>query len=107
MPVSYFSDKIDFSNPRWWVFSRVMAAIFAGYALATTSTLFINQLLTPVAGKYQALHSGLLISFIVYACAIMWVFSVTTAKRAWVGLIKLNIILIILTWALVQISNYR
>lgn len=105
--MSYLRDKINFTNPRWWVFSRVMAAIFAGYALATTSTLFINQLLTPASGKYQALHSGLLLSFLVYACAVMWVFSVSTAKHAWIGLIKLNIILMVLTWVLVQINNYK
>jgi hypothetical protein len=105
--VSYFNNKIDFSNPRWWVFSRIMAAIFAGYALATASILFIDQLLTPVSGKYQALHSGLMLSFLVYACAVMWVFSVTTATRAWLGLIKLNVMLIVLTWVLVQIGQYR
>lgn len=82
-----------------------MAAIFAGYALATTSILFIEQLLSPFSGQYQALHSGLLLSFLIYSGAVMWVFSVASAKRAWFGLIKSNVILIILTWVLIQVNK--
>ncbi|MEI6894543.1 MAG: hypothetical protein V5789_07900 [Colwellia sp.] len=103
--MSYFSDKINFISPRWLVFSRVVAAIFAGYALATTSTLFFGQLLLTSVGKYEAVHIGMLLSFPIYACAAMWVFSVASAQKAWIGLIKLNVILMIFTWLLVQANS--
>ena len=103
--MSYVSSKFNFTSPRWSVFSRVIAAIFAGYALATASALFIEQLLTPLSGKYQGLHTGLLLSFLVYSGAVIWVFSVDSAKRAWLGLFTANIILIVLTWILLQINN--
>jgi hypothetical protein len=94
-----------FINPRWWVFSRILAATFGGYILATSSTLFFGQLLLQSAGKYQALHTGMLLSFLIYACAAMWVFSTVTAKRAWLGLIQLNFALILLTWLLMQVNS--
>jgi len=94
-----------FANPRWWITSRVMAAIFAGYALATTSSLFFGQLLIPSLGVYQALHIGMLLSFLIYACAAMWVFTVSTAKKAWFGLISLNLILMALTWVIMQVNS--
>jgi hypothetical protein len=82
-----------------------MAAIFAGYALATTSSLFFGQLLIPSLGVYQALHIGMLLSFLIYACAAMWVFTVSTAKKAWFGLISLNLILMALTWVIMQVNS--
>jgi hypothetical protein len=82
-----------------------MAAIFAGYALATTSSLFFGQLLLQSLGEYQAFHTGLLLSFLIYACAAMWVFAVSTAKKAWFGLISLNLILMALTWVIMQVNN--
>ncbi|MGV2872710.1 hypothetical protein [Colwellia sp. E150_009] len=97
--------KFYFTNPRWWVFSRVMAAIFAGYALATTSSLFFGQLLLQSMGEYQAFHIGLLLSFLIYSCGAMWVFSVSTAKKAWGGLISLNLIFMALTWLLIQVNS--
>lgn len=94
-----------FTNPRWWVFSRIIAATLGGYTLATSSSLFFGQLLLQSAGKYQALHTGLLLSFLIYACAAMWVFATPTAKRAWIGLFKLNFALIVLTGLLMQVNS--
>ena len=97
--------KINFTNPRWPVFSRLIAAIFAGYALATSSALFIGQLLIQATDEYQAIHIGLMLSFVVYVGAVIWVFSVSSAKRAWLGLISLNVIFLLLTWLLKQVNN--
>jgi hypothetical protein len=94
-----------FINPRWWVFSRILAATFGGYILATSSALFFGQLLLLSTDKYQALHTGMLLSFLIYACAAMCVFSTFTAKRAWLGLIQLNIAIILLTWLLMQVNS--
>jgi len=103
--VPYPLNNINLSSPRWTVFSRSLAAILGGYALATSSALFIGQLLLSSAGKYQAIHIGLLLSFLVYACAAMWVFSVSNATKAWIGLIKWNIVFLLGTWLLMQFAG--
>lgn len=103
--VSYFINFFNMPSPRWVVFSRVLAAILGGYALATSSALFIGQLLLSSAGKYQAIHIGLLLSFLVYACATMWVFSVSNATKAWIDLIKWNLVFLFSTWLLMQFSG--
>ena len=89
--VSVFT-KFNFTNPSYWVFSRIVAAMFGGYALATSSSLLLGQLLGELAGKYQAIHISLMLSFLVYACVVMWVFSVNSAKKAWLGLIAANVL---------------
>jgi len=98
--VSNLIANLNFSSARWSVFSRVLAATFGGYVLATSSSLFIGKLLLPTLGANQAIHIGLLLSFLVYACAAMWVFSVSSAGKAWLGLIKFNLSLVVLTWLL-------
>jgi len=104
--LTYFMDNmIKFTNPRWWVFSRIMAATFGGYILATSSALFFSQLLLQSMGISQALHIGMLLSFLIYACAAMWVFATATAKRAWLRLIQLNVVLIFLSGLLMQVNN--
>ena len=103
--VSYFISFFNMPNPRWAVFSRILAAILGGYALATSCALFIGQLLLSNAGKYQAIHIGLLLSFLVYACAAMWVFSLSNATKAWIGLIKWNLVFLLGTWLLMQFAG--
>lgn len=103
--VSHLLKKIQFTNPRWPVFSRMLAAAFGGYALATSSSLLITQLVMSSVGKYQAIHIGLMLAFLIYACAAMWVFSVSSAKRAWFGLVKINVIFLVVTWLLMQVNS--
>jgi len=103
--VSNLIDYVNFSNPRWPVFSRVLAATFGGYALAITSSLLISQLLLHVTGKYQAIHIGLIVTFLVYACAAMWVFSVKTAKKAWIVLLNSIFFCLAMTWLLGKITG--
>jgi hypothetical protein len=97
--------KFHFINPRWWVFSRIIAAMFGGYVFTTSSSLLISQLLSELIGKYQAVHISLMLSFLVYACVVMWVFSVASAKQAWIGLIKANVFCLTFTWLLLQFIN--
>ncbi len=97
--------KINFTNPRWSVFSRMLAAIFGGYALATTSSLFIAQLLIYIIEKNQAIHISIMLTFLIYAGTAMWVFSVTSARQAWLGLLKFNVILLTSTWLLMQFTD--
>jgi len=103
--VSTFINYLNLSSARWPVFSRIVAATFGGYALATASSLLISQLLMHVTGKYQAIHIGLILTFLVYACAAMWVFSVKTAKKAWLGLLKSILFCLAITWLLGRITG--
>jgi hypothetical protein len=103
--MSFLLDKFNLSNPRWAVFTRIIAAIFGGYALATSSSILLGQLLGNVVGHYQAIHIGLMLTFLTYACVVMWVFSVVSAKRAWLGLLKLNLFLTVLILLLMQFTK--
>ncbi|MGJ7579416.1 DUF3649 domain-containing protein [Variovorax sp. RHLX14] len=64
--------------------SRIVAAIFGGYALAALSSVAVLAL--PV-DRTQAVIGGILSSFAIYAGAVIWVFAVRSARRAWVGLL--------------------
>lgn len=97
--------KINFTNPRWFIFLRVFSAVFGGYALATTASLFIAQLLMHLVGENQAIHISIMLTFLIYAGAAIWVFSVTTVRQAWLGLLKINALLLAGTWLLMQFSD--
>ncbi|ALA82686.1 TPA: DUF3649 domain-containing protein [Stenotrophomonas maltophilia] len=64
--------------------SRILAALFGGYALAALCS--IAALALPIDGR-QAVFTGMLASFLLYAGAVVWVFAVRSAWRAWLGLV--------------------
>lgn len=70
---------------RWRVAGRAVAAIFGGYLLTATATTLLAVLL-PMA-RADATIIGTMLSFAVYACAVMWVFAVRSALRAWLGVL--------------------
>jgi hypothetical protein len=63
--------------------SRIVAAVLGGYGLVALAS--VAALALPM-DKSQAVLTGMLASFIFYACAVIWVFAVRSARRAWVGL---------------------
>jgi len=63
--------------------SRIVAAVFGGYALAALTSVACVAL--PIA-RPQAVLTGMLASFVVYTAAVIWVFAVRSARRAWAGL---------------------
>lgn len=63
--------------------SRIVAALLGGYALAA---LFSVALLALPWARPEAAITGMVGSFLVYAGAVVWVFAVRSATRAWVGL---------------------
>ena len=63
--------------------SRIVAALFGGYALAALGS--VAALALPMS-KPQAVLTGMQASFLIYTLAVIWVFAVRSAKRAWVGL---------------------
>jgi hypothetical protein len=70
---------------RLGVASRTVAAIVGGYVLsalvATVSAIYFP------ATRTEAAIFGMLLSFVIYTVAVMWVFAVRTALRAWLGLL--------------------
>ncbi len=70
---------------RLGVASRTVAAILGGYALsalvATVSAIYFP------GTRAEAAIFGMLVSFVIYTLAVMWVFAVRNAWRAWLGLL--------------------
>lgn len=66
------------------VFSRIAAALIGGYMIAALVSVAVLAL--PMS-KPQAVLTGMLASFLVYAAAVVWVFAVRSAARAWIGLL--------------------
>jgi len=70
---------------RLGVASRALAAIVGGYVLsalvATVSAIYFP------GTRGEAAIFGMLVSFVIYTMAVMWVFAVRSAWRAWLGLL--------------------
>jgi len=64
--------------------SRIIAAIFGGYALAALAS--VGSRLLPMQPT-EATFTGMMASFLVYTGAVVWVFAVRSARRAWAGLL--------------------
>lgn len=69
--------------------SRVLAAIIGGYAFAFAFTAAL-ALALPVTRANAAVAAGMF-GFIPYLLAILWVFSVRSATRAWAGLFTVTL----------------
>jgi len=76
--------------------SRIIAALFGGYALAALCSVAAVAL--PMAPT-EAVLTGMLASFVVYVCAVVWVFAVRSATRAWVGLAIAALPLSLAAWS--------
>ena len=76
--------------------SRIVAALFGGYALAALSSVAVLAL--PMS-KPQAVLTGMLASFLIYAAAVIWVFAVRSALKAWLGLIIVAVPLSLAAWS--------
>ncbi|EJE50242.1 Protein of unknown function (DUF3649) [Acidovorax sp. CF316] len=75
--------------------SRIVAAIGGGYVLAA---LFSVAVLALPMARPQAVITGMLASFAIYTCAVIWVFAVRSAWRAWAGLVVVALPLALAAW---------
>ncbi len=75
--------------------SRIVAAVLGGYALAALAS--VAALTLPIS-KPQAVLTGMLASFAIYAGAVIWVFAVRSARRAWAGLLAVAVPLLLAAW---------
>lgn len=89
--------KRNSSTPLAWcnVASRVGAAALGGYALAYASTACLTVLL-PLP-KTEAVLTAAMLSFLLYAGAIIWAFAAATPWRAWLGLLAPTAVLAAIT----------
>ncbi|MFJ3463875.1 DUF3649 domain-containing protein [Achromobacter spanius] len=69
---------------RMAVFSRATAAILGGYALASAAAACLAVWLP--MGRADAVTAAQMLSFVVYACGVIWVFATRNAWRAWAGI---------------------
>ena len=67
-----------------------------GYAVAALGSVAVLAL--PMA-KPQAVIAGMLASFAIYAGAVIWVFAVRSATRAWAGLAVAAAPLLLAAWS--------
>lgn len=81
---------------RWRVASRAVAAVLGGYVLAALSAAVLAVAL-PLP-RADATLTGTMLSFLVFACAVIWVFAARTATRAWVGLLLPSAALGLAVW---------
>ena len=88
-----FVDRVWSKGP---LVSRIIAALLGGYGLAALSSVAVLAL--PMS-KPQAVIAGMLASFLVYAGAVVWVFAVRSAMRAWAGLIIVAVPLSLMAWS--------
>ncbi len=69
---------------RLGVASRAVAAILGGYAVSALAAAVLALYLP--TSRAEAALTGTMAAFLVYACAVMWVFAARSALRAWLGL---------------------
>ncbi|MBO1110908.1 DUF3649 domain-containing protein [Bordetella petrii] len=81
---------------RWAVASRVGAAALGGYALASATAACLAVWL-PLA-RPDAVVTGMLSAFVVYAIGVTWVFATRNAWRAWAGMLMPAVLLAALCW---------
>lgn len=82
---------------RWpGVAMRVVAAILGGYAMAALASIACATLL-PMA-RAEAVLTGMLLSFAIYAGTVVWVFAARSALRAWIGILVPMAILAAAAW---------
>lgn len=65
----------------WRLLSLIGAALIGGYALATAAGIFLGGAL-PLP-RAEAALIGNLLSFVVYAGAIIWAFSIRQPLKVW------------------------
>ena len=77
--------KTSSTEYRLSVLSRVVAASLGAYAVVNLANMALAFLLP--AEQYKDLLFAMQISFLFYTLAIIWVFAVRSATKAWLGLL--------------------
>lgn len=83
---------------RLLVLSRIVVAALGGYALASAMAVLL-ALVWPLP-RAEAVMASTLLGFVWYAVAVIWVFSVRSVLRAWIGILGVTAVLSLLCWLL-------
>jgi hypothetical protein len=75
--------------------ARIVGAIAGGYALGALAS--VAALALPMSTP-QAVITGMLASFVIYAGAVIWMFLARSARRAWAGLLLAALPLALAAW---------
>lgn len=78
------------------VASRIGAAVIGGYALASVLSMLL-ALILPIP-RHEAVLWAMLLSFLWYALAVIWVFHARSATRAWIGMAGPTALLALVCW---------
>ncbi|ABX35917.1 hypothetical protein Daci_3279 [Delftia acidovorans SPH-1] len=73
------------THPGLLAVSRLLAAVFGGYALASALAAFLAAALP--GARVDAVLAGMQWSFALHALAVIWAFSPVSAGRVWLGLL--------------------
>ena len=82
------------------IFSRVLAAIFGGYWVANVMAIVLASLLS--GAQADRVLTAMLVSYVIYCAAIIWVFAAKTATKAWLGIVVPGLISTALMFVLPQ-----
>lgn len=85
------------------VASRIGAAVLGGYALASAASSLL-ALSLPLS-RHEAVLTGMMISFLFYALAVIWVFHARSATRAWIGMAAPTSVLVFMCWILIRVGG--
>ncbi len=71
---------------------RALAAIVGGYALTAAATSLLGLLLAALslASRADATIIATMLSFLIYACAVLWAFAARSARLAYGALLTLT-----------------
>lgn len=76
-------------SDKWLITSRVVAAIFIGYALTIIVSMFLSQILHIMGmQRIGASLTAMMFSFVIYTAIVMWIFSAKAVTEVWVKLIS-------------------
>ena len=97
-----FSKTQALTRYRWAVCSRTVAAFAGGYALSAAFAAALGLVCVQWWGvaRADAVTLSTMLSFIVFAVAVLWAFACATARRAWAGIAVPAVALGLLAWAL-------
>ena len=84
------------------VLSRTVAAFVGGYALsaAFAAALGLVCVRWGEVTRADAVTLSTMLSFVVFAMAVLWAFACGNAKRAWIGIAAPALVFGLLAWAL-------
>ncbi|MGC4071951.1 MAG: hypothetical protein QM760_05445 [Nibricoccus sp.] len=80
--------------------SRALAAIAGGYAVAAGTNVALTLALKNTGPKEDVIMLATMPSFLVWAGAVIWVFTARTAVRAWLGVAVPGVVVAMVIWFL-------